>query len=156
MERKYIVRLSDSERETLREITKKLKGSSEKVRRANILLKADADGPNWSDQKIAESFSCWRQTVEGIRKRLVLKGFEETLHGKIRERPPKPKLLDGRQEAELIALRLGEPPKGFSNWSLRLLARKAVELELVDTISHETVRKTLKKTELPEEGCSTG
>lgn len=157
MERKYIVRLTDSERETLKEITKKLKGSSEKVRRANILLMADVDGPNWPDQQIAEAFSCWKQTVECIRKRLVERGFQEAVHGKVREGPPpRSKSLDGRQEAELIALRLGEPPKGFSSWSLRLLARKAVELELVDTISYETVRKTLKKTESPEEGCSTG
>lgn len=156
MERKYIVRLTDSERETLREITKKLKGSSEKVRRANILLMADVNGPNWPDQQIAEAFSCWRQTVECIRKRLVVRGFEEAVHGKVREGPPRLKLLDGRQEAELIALRLGEPPNGYSSWSLRLLARKAVELDLVDTISYETVRTTLKKTESPGEGCSTG
>jgi len=75
-----------------------------------------------------------------------MSGFEETLNGVARQDPPTPKKLDGRQEAELIALRLGNPPKGYSNWSLRLLARKVVELAIVDSISYETVRVTLKKT----------
>jgi hypothetical protein len=146
MEKKYIVRLSDSERETLKEVTKKLSGSSQKVRRANILLKADADGPNWSDKQIAEAFSCQRQTVEKVRKKLVTHGFDEALNGKTPAEPPRSKLLDGRQEAQIIALRLSDPPKGFSGWTLRLLANKAVELEIVESISHETVRTTLKKT----------
>ena len=146
MEKKYIVRLSDSERETLKEVTKKLSGSSQKVRRANILLKADADGPNWSDKQIAEAFSCQRQTVEKVRKKLVTQGFDEALNGKTPAEPPRSKLLDGRQEAQIIALRLSDPPKGFSGWTLRLLANKAVELEIVESISHETVRTTLKKT----------
>ena len=146
MKKKYVVRLSEEERQKLEDVTKKLKGSSQKVRRANILLKADADGPNWPDEKIAEAFSCRRQTVENVRKRLVTKGFEAALNGKVRKEPPTPKKLDGRQEAELIALRLGPPPKGYGNWSLRLLARKVVELEIVDSISHETVRRTFKKT----------
>lgn len=146
MEKKYIVRLSDDERKTLREVIKKLKGSSQKVRRAQILLKADADGPNWTDRKIAEAFSCRTQTVESLRQRLVTEGFENALCGKKREKPPREKLLDGEQEAKLIAMRLGTPPAGFANWSLRLLADKLVELEIVESISHETVRQTLKKT----------
>jgi hypothetical protein len=145
MEKKYVVRLSDEERETLVGVIKTLKGSSQKVKRAQILLKADANGPDWTDAKIAEAFSCRRQTVEGIRLRLVTEGFEGTLCGKQRPQPPRPNLLDGEQEAQIIALRLGPAPKGFANWTLRLLAEKAVELELVDSISHETVRKTLKK-----------
>lgn len=146
MEKKYIVRLTDEERNSLREVIGKLKGSSQKVRRAQILLKADADGPSWTDARIADAFSCRRQTVEGIRRRLVTEGFEVTLCGKQRPQPPRPNLLDGEQEAKVIALRLGPAPKGFANWTLRLLAEKVVELELVDSISHETVRKTLKKT----------
>jgi hypothetical protein len=145
MEKKYIVRLSDEERESLVGLVRTLKGSSQKVKRAQILLKADADGPNWTDAKIAEAFSCRTQTVEGIRQRLVTAGFEVTLCGQKREQPPRPNLLDGEQEAKVIALRLGPPPKGFANWSLRLLAEKVVELELVGSISHETVRQTLKK-----------
>lgn len=146
MEKKYIVRLTDEERETLRGVIKKLKGSSQRVRRAQILLKADADGPNWTDKKIAEAFSCRTKTVENIRQRLVTEGFAVVLDGKKRERPPRQKRLDGEQEAKLIALRLGKAPRGFANWTLRLLAEKAVTLEIVDSISHETVRQTLKKT----------
>ena len=125
---------------------KKLKGSSLKVRRAQILLKADADGPNWTDQRIAEAFSCSTQTVENVRQRLVTEGFDIALHGKKRDTPPREKRLDGEQEAKVIALRLGPAPKGFANWSLRLLAERAVALEIVDTVSHETIRQTLKKT----------
>ena len=77
---------------------------------------------------------------------MVTEGFETTLCGQPREQPPRSKLLDGEQEAKVIALRLGPPPKGFANWSLRLLAKQIVELELVESISHETVRQTLKKT----------
>lgn len=146
MEKKYIVRLTDEERDTLRSVVKKLSGSSQKVRRAQVLLKADADGPNWTDKKIAEAFSCRIKTVENIRQRLVTEGFEVALSGKQREIPPREKRLDGAQEAKVIALRLGKPPAGFANWSLRLLAENVVELEIVDSVSHETVRQTLKKT----------
>ena len=146
MKKKYIVRLTDEERETLRGVIKKLKGSSQKVRRAQMLLKADADGPNWTDKRIADALSCRTKTLENVRQRLVTEGFEIALNGKKRETPPRPKRLDGEQEAKVIALRLGDPPQGFANWSLRLLANKAVELEIVDSVSHETVRQTLKKT----------
>lgn len=149
MTKKYVVRLTEEERQSLTQVINKLKGSREKMRRANILLKADANGPDWKDGLIAEAFNCSPQTVENVRKRFVTKGFEETVNGVRRASPPTPKKLDGRQEAEVIALRLGAPPKGYSAWSLRLLARKAVELALVDSVSHETVRKTLKKTVSP-------
>jgi hypothetical protein len=140
------VRLTDQERGELRDIIKKLKGTSQKVRRAQILLKADADGPNWTDERIADAFSCRTRTVEKIRQRLVERGFEVTLHGLERAQPPVEKLLTGDQEARIIATRLGLPPKGYANWTLRLLARKVVELEIVDSVSYETVRRTLKKT----------
>ena len=146
MQKKYLVRLNDEERQVLREVVSKLKGSSQKVKRAQILLKADIEGPNRSDRKIAEAFNCRTQTVEDVRRRLVESGFDETLCGAKRETPATLKLLDGNQEAKIIALRLGQPPKGYANWTLRLLARKVVELEIVDSISHETVRRTLKKT----------
>jgi hypothetical protein len=147
MKKKYIVRLSDTERATLAGVVKKLKGSSQKVRRAQILLKADAEGPAWTDAKIAEAVGCRTKTVENIRERFVTLGFDVTLNGKSRERAPRPKTLDGEQEAQVIAMRLGPPPKGFANWSLRLLAEKVVELEIVEAISHETIRQTLKKAE---------
>lgn len=146
MQKKYVVRLTDDERQTCKDVIKKLKGTSEKVRRAQILLKADAEGPNWTDQKIAEAFSCRTKTVENIRQRLVEQGFEQTLERKKPTSPPVNKLLDGNQEAKVIATRLGKPPKGYGKWTLRLLARKVVELEIVESISHETVRQTLKKT----------
>ncbi len=146
MEKKYIVRLTDEERGVLKGVVKKLKGTSQKVRRAQILLKADADGPAWTDKRIAEAFSCRTKTVENIRQRLVERGFTEALEGKKRTAQSTEKLLDGEQEARVIATRLGPPPKGYANWTLRLLARKVVELEIVDSISYETVRRTLKKT----------
>ena len=146
MQKLYVVRLTDQEREELRSVVKKLKGTGQKVRRAQILLKADADGPNWTDERIAEAFSCRTRTVERLRLRLVEQGFEETLHRLERAQPPVQKLLTGEQEARIIAARLGPPPKGYANWTLRLLARKVVELEIVDSVSYETVRRTLKKT----------
>ena len=146
MHKKYIVRLTAKERRTLREIIKKLKGSSQKVRRAQMLLQADMAGPAWTDEHIAEAFESRARTVEKLRERFVTDGFAQTLHGKQREKPATGKILGGKQEAQVIALRLGRPPKGYANWTLRLLARKLVELEIVPAISHETVRATLKKT----------
>lgn len=145
MQKKYIVRLSKRERQLLVDVVKKLQGTSQKVRRAQVLLKADAAGPAWSDERIAEAFGCRRQTVEGIRRRFVEAGFEETLEGKQRSEPATEKLLDGKQEAQVIALRLGTPPKGYANWTLRLLARRVVELKIAPAVSYETVRRTLKK-----------
>ena len=147
MIKKYIVRLSDEERAVCEDIIKTLKGSSQRFRRAQILLKADADGPAWSDVRIAEAFNCRVQTIENLRKRLVTEGVELALDGKKRPEPPTPCKLDGEAEAKLIALRLGKPPSGYGHWTLQLLADELVALEVVDSISHETVRKTLKKTE---------
>ena len=146
MNKKYVARLSSKERQELQDTINTLAGSSQKSRRARILLKSDVNGPAWTDARISEAFSCRVQTVENLRKRLVTEGFSIALHGKPREKPPVAKKLDGKQKAKLIALRLGKPPKGFSNWSLRLLAERVVELGLTDSISHETVRRTLKKT----------
>ena len=105
----------------------------------------DADGPRWSDARVAEAFNCRVQTIENVRKRLVTEGFELALEGKKRQEPPTPCKLDGEAEAKLIAMRLGRPPAGFGPWTLQLLADEMVALEIVDTISHETVRKVLKK-----------
>jgi len=102
----YIVRLTDQERTELEQVVKKLKGTGQKVRRSQILLKADADGPNWTDERIAEAFSCRTRTVERLRKRFVERGFEETLHRIERKQPPVEKLLKGDQEARIIATRL--------------------------------------------------
>ena len=145
MNKKYIVRLSDKERQELVTVISKLKGTSQKVKRAQILLKADANGPNWPHHQIAEAYLCRLKTVSNVCKSLVERGFEVTLNGKKRDKPPREKLLDGKQEAKIIALRLSEPPKGYSNWSLRLIADKAVELGIIESISHTTVSNTLKK-----------
>ena len=145
MKKKYVVRLTDDEREVLKNLMKKFKGSSEKVRRAQILFKADANGPNWSDKKIGEAYLCRTRTIERVRERLVTEGFDAALEGKKREVAPRENVLDGEQEAKVIALRLGKPPKGFSNWSLRLLADRVVELGIVDSVSYETLRRMLKK-----------
>lgn len=146
MNKKYIVRLSDAERRACEEVVKKLKGTSQKVRRAQVLLKVDADGSEWTDEKVCEAYGCRRQTVENIRKRLVMEGFELALDGVQRQTPPTPPLLDGEAEAKVIATRLGSPPAGYGRWTLRLLAEHVVELEIVESISHETVRQVLKKT----------
>jgi len=145
MQKKYIVRLTDAEREILTGLLKRQRVAAQRVRRARILLKADADGPNWTDAKIAEAFDCPTRSVEGLRERLVTEGFEVALHGKPKSRV-RSKVLDGEQEAKTIALRLGPPPPGFANWTLRLLAERAVALEIVASVSYETLRRTLKKT----------
>jgi hypothetical protein len=146
MNKKYVVRLSGEERGACQEVITALKGSSQKFRRAQILLQADADGPGWADERIAEAYHCRVQTIENLRKRLVTEGFELALNGKTREHPPTPCKLDGEGEAQLIAMRLGQPPTGYGRWTLQLLADQLVALEVVDSISPETVRKALKKT----------
>ena len=154
--KKYVVRLTDEERKICKDTIDRLTGSSQKARRARILLQVDADGPAWVDRRVAEAFRCRVKTVENVRRRCVLEGFQLALCGKQRSGPPVPKLLDGEQEAQLIALRLGPPPPGCGSWSLRLLARQVVELGMVASISHETVRQTLKKTVLRGANYSIG
>ena len=109
-----------------------------------MLLKADANGPAWTDAKIAEAYGCRTKTVENIRERLVTEGFEITVNGQPHAR--RPKLLTGDQEAQVIATRLGPPPKGFANWTLQMVADRVVELKIVPAISAQTVSRTLKKT----------
>jgi biotin operon repressor len=156
MNKKYIVRLSAEERGLCQEIVKRLKGSAEKVRRAQILLRTDVDGQAWSDEKIAEAHNCSVRTVEKLRERLVTEGFQTALERAKRATPPTPPKLDGDGEAKLIAMRLGKPPAGYGQWSLQLLADELVALEVVDSICPETVRKTLKKTASPSAKSSTG
>jgi len=145
--KKYVVRLSTEEKQLLEDVVKKLKGGSQKSMRAKILLKADANGPNWNDKKIAEAYGCQVRTIENVRKRLVTEGFEITLSGKRPAKPPREKLLSGEQEAQLIAMRLGSPPAGYGSWTLKLLKNQMIALEIVETIGHETIRQTLKKTD---------
>lgn len=146
MNKKYIVRLTDEEREQLTALLSKGKAAARKLTRARVLLKADADGPGWPDEKIAEALDVGRRTVENIRKRLVEEGLEAALNRKKRCRPPREKILDGEKEAKLIAVACGRPPEGRKRWTLRLLSDRLVELDIVEAVSYETVRRTLKKT----------
>jgi hypothetical protein len=143
---KYIVRLSDEERQELQTIVKKLKGTSQKVNRALALLHADANGPDWTNEQIAQRTGLTTRSITNLRQQFVTEGFEVTLERQKRRLPPVPPKLDGLQEAQVIVSRCGSPPEGFGQWSLRLLANQVVVLDIVDSICHETVRKTLKKT----------
>jgi transposase len=146
MNKKYIVRLAQEEREELKRLISKGRTAAYKIKHANILLKADADGEAWTDEKIARAFSVHTNTVVNVRERFVMEGLESALNRKKRERPPREKILDGEKEARLIAVSCTEPPEGRARWTLRLLADRLVELEIVESISHETVRQALKKT----------
>jgi len=146
MKKKYVVRLTDAERNQLSEVVKKQQGNSQKIRCAQILLQADENNLGWTDLQIAQAYHCRTKTVENVRQRFVMEGLERALETKKRENPPVPKLLDGEQEARIIAMRLGQPPAGYANWSLRLLANQVVELGIAESVSYETVRKLIKKT----------
>jgi transposase len=146
--KKYIVRLSKEEREQLEKVTSVGKAAVYKIKHAQILLKSDVDGPNWADEQIAEAFCVTTRTVENIRKRLVEKGLDAALDRKKQETPRRKSIFDGEGEARVIALSCSSPPEGYSKWTVRLLADKIVELEIVETVSYETVRQTLKKTRL--------
>lgn len=146
MGKKYIVRLSGEERERLTALVTKGRGSARKIGHAQELLKVDADGPNWTDAQVAEAFGVRENTVAEVRQRFVEGGLDRALDRKHQEHPPRPRKLDGAAEAHLIAVACGDPPEGRARWTLRLLAGRLIELAIVDDISHETVRQTLKKT----------
>ena len=139
--KKYIIKLNDNEREQLLEMTSQGELKARKFKRALILLKADE---GLSDPQIMTALNVSRPTVERIRKRYVIGGLEKALNEDLR--PGQKRKLDGRSEAQLIAIACTQPPAGHDHWAMRLLADKLVELEIVESISHETVRQTLKKT----------
>lgn len=143
---KYVVRLTQQERRQLEALGSRGKWAAYKVRHACILLKADADGPAWTDQRIAEAFGVHRNTVGNVRKRFVQQGLEAALGRKKQARPSRPPRLDAEGEKKLITLCNSPPPDGRGRWTLRLLGAKLVQLEVVDSISPETVRQVLKKT----------
>jgi transposase len=146
MLKNYIVRLSQEERQILQDLVSTGKAAAYKIKHANILLNIDVNGQEWTDSEAATAFSCHRNTVANLRERLVNEGLESALNRKPSKMPPRQRVVDGETEAKIIALRCGEPPAGQARWTLRLLADKAVELEIVPAISHETVRQVLKKT----------
>ena len=147
MKKKYIVTLTDEERRMLQEMLSRGKAAARKLTHARILLKADAadGGPNWNDERIAEGLEVGRATVERVRKEFVEEGLEAALE---RRKPRRVYLrkLDSDGEAHLVALACGKPPEGRSRWTLQLLADRMVELQYVEEISYQTVRRTLKKT----------
>jgi len=145
MAEKYIVRLNENERKTLIDMVSKGKSAAYKIRNANILLKADADGPCWKDEDIALSFNVHAYTVAAVRKRFVEGGIERAIQRKKQKNPSRKPKVVGEVEETLIAMSSQDPPSGHVRWSLRLLAGKLIELNIIDSISHETVRRALKK-----------
>jgi transposase len=149
MKKKYIVTLTEAERQTLQTMLSRGKAAARKLVHARILLKADAgaDGPGWNDDQIAEGLEVGRATVERVRKELVEEGLEAALDRR-KPRRQYERVLDGDGEAHLIALACQKPPEGQGRWTLRLLADRMVQLEYVERVSYQTVRRTLKKTNL--------
>jgi transposase len=146
--KKYKVTLTAEERNSLQELIAAGKAAAKKLTHARILLKADAapGGPAWTDDRIAEAMEVHVTTVERLRQRFVEQGLDAALARKTQDRPSRERTLDGKAEARLSALACSEPPLGRARWTLRLLADKLVELAIVDTVSTETVRRALKKT----------
>lgn len=145
---KYIVQLTSEERKELSELASKGKTSARKITHARVLLQSDSsvDGPSWTDKQISEALGVHINTVHSIRRHFVQHGLWAALDRKKQDRPSRQRLVDGDLEAHLIALRCGDPPEGAKRWTLRLLADKLVELKIVPSISHETIRQAIKKT----------
>ena len=156
MNKKYIVRLTKEERAYLEDLIRKGKAAAYRIKHANVLLKVDADGPGWSDDEAAEAFGCHANTARNIRQRFVEQGLDAALERKKRAHPPTEPKLDGKAEARLIAISCSEPPEGRSRWTLKMLADELVVLEIVDSISDQTVRRTLKKTNCNLTAASVG
>ena len=148
MSKRYVVRLTGEERASLQRLVSAGKAAARKILHAHVLLQADegSDGPGWPDTQISEALSVHPNTVAGIRERFVERGLEAALNRKKQDRPSRLPKLDGKGEARLIALRCGAPPEGRNGWTLQLLADRLVALQVVDSLSYETVRRTLKKT----------
>ena len=148
--KRYKVTLEADERQHLHDLIAAGKAAARKLSHARILLKADAadGGPAWPDHRIADALEVSTATVERVRQRFVEQGLDAALDRKPRERPARQIKLDGRAEAQLIALACSAPPDGRATWTMQLLADKLVELDVVGSISDETVRTTLKKTRL--------
>ena len=146
MNKKYIVRLTSEERKDLEKFASKGRRAAYKIKHANILLKADADGPGWSDDAIAEAFSVHEHTVRNVRERFVEHGMKAALERKKQDAPSRKPILDGEKQARLLAIGCSQPPQGHARWTLQLLADEMVRLDIVQSISYETVRRALKKT----------
>ena len=156
--KRYVVRLSDEERERLDALTNMGKHPARLLTKARILLKADASeaGEGWSDSRIAEALDTSTDTVARTRQRLVEEGFEAALIHKHSPASARPRIFDGAAEAKLIALACSKPPKGRARWTLKLLETAVVELNIVDRASDNTIGRTLKKTRSSLTGKSSG
>ena len=147
-EKRYVVRLSEEERAHLRSLVDSKERVARKKRmRAQVLLKVDEGehGPAWIDEKVAEAFDIHVNSVHVVRKDLVLRGFEEALERRKRAEPARKPVFDKESEKELLTLAVSDPPKGHARWTLRLLANEVVQLDIVESVCRETVRKVLKK-----------
>ena len=156
MNKKYVVRLDAQERSLLEQMVSIGKAAAYKVKHANILLKTDAEGPNWSDEQTAEAFGCHANTVRNVRQRFVEQGLEAALARKKQEQPSRRPIFDGEKEARLIATSCSQPPAGRVAWTMQLLADRMVELEIVEQVSAKTVERTLKKTNFSRIAASAG
>ena len=144
--KRFIVTLTDAERDQLEAMVSKGTGAAYRIKHANILLASDEHGPNMKDDEIATTLCCHRNTVANVRQRFVEQGLEAALERKKRDSPAVARKLDGRGEARLIAIACSTPPEGRAKWTMQMLADELVTLDIVDRISDETVRTTLKKT----------
>ena len=156
--KKYVVRLSDEERQRLSDLIRKGKSPAQRLLKARILLKADVagSGEGWRDSQIIQALETSTSLVYRVRKQLVEEGFEAVLSPKQRAMPAVPRIFDGAKEARLIALACSEPPPGRVRWTLRLLEEKVVELHIVDHASDNTIGRTLKKTRSSPTSTSNG
>ena len=148
MNKKYIVRLTAEELKELKELVKKGKTHAYRIKHANILLAVDADGPNWPDHQAAKAYKCHQNTVVNVRQRFVEQGFEDALERKKQQSAPRKRIIDGESEARLISIACSTPPKGCAKWTMQMLADELIVLKVVDSISGQTVWRTLKKTNL--------
>jgi len=144
--KRYIVRLKAPERTELEGLISKGKASARKIAHAQILLKVDQDGPRWTDERAADAFGVHTSTVRFVRERFVFEGLEAAVNRKKQDHPSRERKLDGAKEAQLLAVACSQPPQGRVRWTLKLIAGRLVELDVVDGISPETVRQALKKT----------
>lgn len=146
--KRFVVELSPQEREQLRAVLHAKRVAARKRRRAQILLKIDEGehGPQWTDARAADAFEVSVNTIVNIRRDLVAQGLDQAIAREEQKTPRRPRVIEASVERELLAIAESEPPRGRARWTLHLLADRMVQLEVVESVSHETVRKALKKT----------
>ena len=148
MNKKYVVRLTAEERKELESLVKKGKTQAYRIKHANILLAVDADGPNWPDHQAAKAYKCHQNTVVNVRQRFVEQGFQAAVERKKQLSPSRKRIIDGESEARLLSIACSKPPEGCAKWTMQMLADELVTLNVVDSVSGQTVWRTLKKTSL--------